>query len=131
MTLLVQSRAGYKNLCRLITAGALGKPKGETSVTVEQVAAHAEGLHVLTEAFRLLRRMPGVPPSRLRVSGWLGEQNKPYFEKLLKELDAAGLGIAYRAKPAVAARARHRIDHADLTALLYAQGYAAGEIIFS
>src|SRR5215472_12957790 len=48
LTLLVESRAGYRNLCRLITAGALGKPKGETSVTLAQVAAHAEGLHVLT-----------------------------------------------------------------------------------
>jgi glycosyltransferase involved in cell wall biosynthesis len=51
-----------------------------------------KGLHVLTEAFRRLRRMPGVPACKLRVSGWLGEQNRPYFEKLLKELDAAGLG---------------------------------------
>jgi phosphoserine phosphatase len=41
----------------------------------------------------------------------------------------AGLGIAFRAKPAVAAAARWRIDHADLTALLYAQGYRAGEIV--
>jgi error-prone DNA polymerase len=48
LTLLVENRAGYKNLCRLITAGALGKPKGEASVSWEQVAAHAEGLHVLT-----------------------------------------------------------------------------------
>jgi phosphoserine phosphatase len=38
-------------------------------------------------------------------------------------IEAAGLGIAFHAKPAVAQRARHRIDHADLTALLYAQGY--------
>ena len=44
--LLVENRAGYRNLCRLITAGALGKPKGEASVTWDQVAAHAEGLHV-------------------------------------------------------------------------------------
>ena len=35
-----------------------------------------------------------------------------------------GLGVAFRAKPAVAAAAHARIDHADLTALLYAQGYA-------
>ena len=48
LTLLVENRIGYRNLCRLITAGALGKPKGETSVTLDQVAAHAEGLHVLT-----------------------------------------------------------------------------------
>ncbi len=48
LTLLVESRAGYRNLCRLITTGALGKAKGETAVTLDQVAAHAEGLHVLT-----------------------------------------------------------------------------------
>lgn len=36
---------------------------------------------------------------------------------------AAGLGVAYRAKPVVAAQARARIDHADLTTLLYFQGY--------
>jgi len=41
----------------------------------------------------------------------------------LPMLEAAGLGVAFHAKPAVAARAVHRIDHCDLTALLYAQGY--------
>jgi phosphoserine phosphatase len=44
-------------------------------------------------------------------------------------LGAAGLGIAFRAKPAVAAASRWRIDHADLTGLLYAQGYREAEII--
>jgi phosphoserine phosphatase len=39
-------------------------------------------------------------------------------------LEAAGLGVAYRAKPAVAARSDARIEANDLTALLYAQGYA-------
>lgn len=47
----------------------------------------------------------------------------------LPMLETAGLGIAFRAKPAVAAAARYRIDHADLTALLYAQGYRSGEIL--
>lgn len=47
----------------------------------------------------------------------------------LPMLEAAGLGIAFRAKPAVAAAARWRIDHADLIALLYVQGYHAEEII--
>jgi phosphoserine phosphatase len=44
-------------------------------------------------------------------------------------IEAAGLGIAYHARPAVAARARRRIEHNDLTALLYAQGYSDAEII--
>ena len=38
-------------------------------------------------------------------------------------LAAAGLGVAFRAKPIVAESARARIDHGDLTALLYLQGY--------
>jgi len=46
----------------------------------------------------------------------------------LPMLQAAGLGIAFCAKPNVAAAARSRIDYADLTALLYAQGYRAEEI---
>jgi phosphoserine phosphatase len=41
----------------------------------------------------------------------------------------AGLGVAYHAKPAVAAAAAARIDHGDLTALLYAQGYARKEFV--
>lgn len=47
----------------------------------------------------------------------------------LPMLQAAGLGLAFRAKPAVAAAAHWRIDHADLTALLYAQGYRQEEIV--
>lgn len=45
----------------------------------------------------------------------------------LPMLLAAGLGVAYHAKPSVAAEARVRVDHADLTALLYFQGYHAAE----
>jgi phosphoserine phosphatase len=45
----------------------------------------------------------------------------------LAMIEAAGLGVAYRAKPIVAARADARVDHADLTALLYFQGYGADE----
>jgi phosphoserine phosphatase len=37
-------------------------------------------------------------------------------------VEAAGLGVAYRAKPALAEAAAARIDHADLTALLHLQG---------
>jgi phosphoserine phosphatase len=44
-------------------------------------------------------------------------------------IEAAGLGVAFHAKPALVPRARCRIDHADLSALLYAQGYRAEEIV--
>jgi phosphoserine phosphatase len=42
----------------------------------------------------------------------------------------AGLGVAYHAKPKVAAEAHARIDHADLTALLYVQGYRRAEFVY-
>jgi error-prone DNA polymerase len=84
LTLLAESRTGYRNLCRLLTAGALGKPKGEAFVTWDQVAAHAEGLHVLTggeespvhrvlasrgpgAARRLLSRLMVLFPGRVHV----------------------------------------------------------------
>jgi phosphoserine phosphatase len=41
----------------------------------------------------------------------------------------AGLGVAYHAKPAVAEAAAARIDHGDLTALLYLQGYKRDEFV--
>ncbi len=41
----------------------------------------------------------------------------------LDMLGAAGLGVAYRAKPMVAARAHAQVRHTDLAALLYFQGY--------
>lgn len=47
----------------------------------------------------------------------------------LAMIGAAGLGVAYRAKPIVAAEADAKVDHADLTALLYFQGYAAADFV--
>ena len=47
----------------------------------------------------------------------------------LDMLEVAGLGVALHAKPAVAERAEVRIDHADLTALLYLQGYTDEDIV--
>lgn len=45
----------------------------------------------------------------------------------LAMIEAAGLGVAYRAKPIVAAQADAKVDHTDLTTLLYFQGYKAEE----
>jgi phosphoserine phosphatase len=47
----------------------------------------------------------------------------------LDMLHAAGLGVAFHAKPIVAAAAHARVDHAGLRALLFAQGYRSGEIV--
>ena len=47
----------------------------------------------------------------------------------LPMLKAAGLGVAFHAKPAVAAEVPARIDHGDLTALLYLQGYRRTDFV--
>lgn len=47
----------------------------------------------------------------------------------LEMIRAAGLGVAFRAKPVVAAQATAKVDHADLRALLFMQGYKASDIV--
>ncbi|MDX3975733.1 phosphoserine phosphatase SerB [Shinella sp.] len=44
-------------------------------------------------------------------------------------LHLSGAGVALHAKPAVAAEAKIRIDHGDLTALLYLQGYRKSDFV--
>jgi error-prone DNA polymerase len=48
LTLLVETHEGYRNLCKLLTAGALGRPKGEARFTWDLIARHAAGLHCIT-----------------------------------------------------------------------------------
>jgi error-prone DNA polymerase len=84
ITLLVESRTGYRNLCRLLTAAAAGRAKGEARVSWELIAEHSAGLHCLTggaegplaralgmggleAARRLLGRMAAIFPGRLHV----------------------------------------------------------------
>ena len=75
------------------------------------------------------RRFPGVQQQV--------ERGLPVGEALtvgdgandLPMLKAAGLGVAFHAKPVVAAEVGARIDHGDLTALLYAQGYCREEFV--
>jgi error-prone DNA polymerase len=51
---LAQDRRGYANLCRLVTAGRMHSPKGESAVTWEQVCEHAAGLIALWGGSRSL-----------------------------------------------------------------------------
>jgi phosphoserine phosphatase len=47
----------------------------------------------------------------------------------LAMINEAGLGVAYRAKPVVAAAAHARLDHSDLSAALYLQGFRDTELV--
>ncbi|HEY7213837.1 MAG TPA: PHP domain-containing protein, partial [Thermoanaerobaculia bacterium] len=84
ITLLVARRTGYRNLCKLLTAGARGRAKGQARVSWDLLAEHAAGLHCLTggeegplarelaeggidPARRLLERLAGLFRGRLHV----------------------------------------------------------------
>jgi glycosyltransferase involved in cell wall biosynthesis len=54
-----------------------------------------KGLHVLAEAFRILGRSSSAGAFRLHVSGWLGENNRGYFEDIQRRLKEAGLADAF------------------------------------
>ena len=57
--------------------------------------APEKGLHILAEAFVTLRQMPGMENARLRIAGWLGENNRSYAEGIFAKLQAAGLSDAF------------------------------------
>jgi len=68
LSVLVGSRTGYKNLCKLITAGALNRPKGEQRYTWEMVEEHATGLHCLTrDDDATVDRIAGIFKGRTHV----------------------------------------------------------------
>ena len=93
-------------------ANTLGEAAGAlTGLVSEPILGREAKLATLTEEAAAL----GVPLSETLAVGDGAND--------LAMIEAAGLGVAYRAKPIVAARAQARIEHTDLTALLYFQGY--------
>jgi error-prone DNA polymerase len=82
LPLLIHSRAGYQNLCRLITRMKLRAKKGEGSVTREELQEHAEGLICLTGGAEGLLaaalREGGIEESKRQVDqlvGIFGQKN--------------------------------------------------------
>jgi error-prone DNA polymerase len=67
-SLLVGNRVGYKNLCKLITAGAMGKPKGEAGYSWDLIEQYAAGLHCLTrDDPEVIDRIAGMFKGRTHV----------------------------------------------------------------
>jgi error-prone DNA polymerase len=68
VTVLVENQAGYRNLCRMLTAAARGRLKGEARVSWDLLAEHSAGLRCLTggEEGPLARELAegGIDPAR-------------------------------------------------------------------
>lgn len=99
-------------------ANVLDEENGRLSGTVrEPVLGKQAKVDALLEIANRLNRSPG---DAIAVGDGAND---------LAMLACAGSGVALHAKPSVAALARMRVDHGDLTALLYIQGYRETEFV--
>ncbi|MCI0662319.1 MAG: glycosyltransferase family 4 protein [Acidobacteria bacterium] len=53
--------------------------------------APEKGLHLLAEAYRILRKREGFGPARLEAAGYLAPEHRPYLHQIEKKLKDAGL----------------------------------------
>jgi len=95
---------------RLLFEG--GKLSGGVAAPILGRAAKLEALHTIA------RRLGVGTDAAMAVGDGAND---------ISMIEAAGLGVAYHAKPALVARAKAVIRHADLTALLHLQGYAEAD----
>ncbi|MFZ2101829.1 MAG: phosphoserine phosphatase SerB [Oricola sp.] len=93
----------------------------EGGVLVGEVAEPILGRQAKADALRdIATRLNLTPADAIAVGDGAND---------LTMLELAGTGVALHAKPSVAAQADIRIDHNDLTALLYIQGYRRDEFV--
>jgi phosphoserine phosphatase len=100
-------------------ANVLGVTDGKLNGLIDEPILDRAGKHDILEAFC---RKLGIPVEAAIAVGDGAND--------LDMLEGAGLGVAFHAKPLVAAAARARIDHGDLSALLYLQGYGRDEFVY-
>ncbi|MGE3806725.1 MAG: glycosyltransferase, partial [Gemmataceae bacterium] len=78
------------------------KPRDATSsLTVGYFAriCPEKGLHVLADALHLLKDARGVPAHRVRISGWLGGKDRPYFEDVKRKLAKGKIAFEHIESP--------------------------------
>ena len=68
--------------------------------------APEKGLHVLAEAYRLLRQRGDFPPAKLEAAGYLAPEHKPYLQKIENEMREAGLAGEFHYHGAVEREAK-------------------------
>ena len=57
--------------------------------------APEKGLHVLCEAFKIFKELPGTESARLRAAGYLGPSDRAYFEKIRAQMKSWGLADSF------------------------------------
>ncbi|MGR3198710.1 MAG: phosphoserine phosphatase SerB [Paracoccus sp. (in: a-proteobacteria)] len=93
----------------------------EAGVLTGHVALPVLGREAKVEALQqIAARLGTTPQNAIAVGDGAND---------LDMIGLAGTGVALHAKPAVAAQAQIRINHGDLTALLYLQGYSAQDFV--
>lgn len=135
---LVRTMAAHGARCVLVSGGFTFF----TGRVAQAAGFHADRANTLVEADGALTGKVGEPIlGRAAKLAALNEEAAQHGLPLARTLaigdgandlamiQAAGLGVAYRAKPIVAAQADAKVDHADLTALLYFQGYRVDQFV--
>lgn len=69
------------------------KPRTTEPFTIGYFArvAPEKGLHVLAEAYKLLRQREDFPPAKLEAAGYIAPEHKPYLQEIETKLSEAGL----------------------------------------
>ncbi|MES0811176.1 phosphoserine phosphatase SerB [Roseibium sp. SCPC15] len=137
---LVQTMKANGAYCALVSGGFTHF----TSAVADMIGFDENQANTLLEADGKLSGKVGEPilgreAKRERLEALVAEIGLSFDETLavgdgandLAMIERSGAGVAYRAKPAVAAAANFRVDHGDLTALLYLQGYAEEDFVLS
>ena len=135
---LVQTMAANGAYCALVSGGFTFF----TEKIAEKTGFHTTRANTLeiennTLTGNVIPPILGSAAKRDALAQFISEKGLQAHETLavgdgandLEMIEQAGLGVAYKAKPIVAARAHVAINHTDLTSLLYFQGYKAKDFI--
>jgi len=124
-TMLVSGGFGYFT-ARVAEAAGFHVERGNTLIDDGAALTGEVGMPILGREAKLTALEEGVAANGLTFADALAVGDGANDLAMIQK---AGLGVAYHAKPVVAAAAGAAINHNDLTALLYLQGYSDDEIV--
>ena len=90
---LKKRSASYQSaLIRTDTKPEQRRPSHRLRLGTLHASRRKKGLHVLANAYRLLREREGFPGARLEVAGYLGTENRDYLSGIEKMMNECGFG---------------------------------------